>query len=164
MLHFPFRTEEQTGKKFVRAFGAWTQNPTRPPPHYYAKAYSAIGDGRVDEFIASLTCSDDVLESGLASGTVVVDTRLRDTLSALGGGDGHFDVRSPRGPVTFSRPGLADEARYAAEAAALDEAEVVRLRRRIDAVAAHLARLDRRRGRAWRAEDAELDGSGILGG
>jgi hypothetical protein len=164
MLHFPFRTTEQTGQKFVRAFGAWNQNPTRPPPHYYAKAYSAIREGRVDQFIESLTCSDDVLERGVAGGAVVVDTRLRDALMALDGEDGRFSRPSSREGLTFPRPELADEARYAAEAAALDEAEVVRLRRRMDAAAAHLARLDRRRGRIWQAEDAELDGSGILGG
>lgn len=167
MLHFPFRTIAQTQAKFVRAYGAWTENPVRPPPHYYAKAYAAIGDGRVDEFIASLACSDDVLERGLAEGTVVVDTRLRDALRSLrsDGGDGAHVFRRPPGPpLAFERPDLADEARYAAEASALDEAEVVRLRRRLDAVADALARRHGRRGRTWRAADAALDGSEIRGG
>ncbi|MFO7572275.1 MAG: glycosyltransferase family 2 protein [Gaiellaceae bacterium] len=167
MLHFPFRTTEQAGQKFVRAFGAWTQNPTRPPPHYYAKAYSAIGEGRVDEFIASLTCSDDVLERGLEDGTLVLDTRLRNALGLLraDGDEGRrFRLPSSVPRLAFPHPDLADDARYAAEAAALDEAEVVRLRRRMDAVAEHMSRLDSRHGRAWSTRDAELDASGVLGG
>lgn len=167
MLHFPFRTIAQTQAKFVRAHGAWTENPVRPPPHYYAKAYAAIGDGRVDEFIASLTCSDDVLEHGLVDGTVVVDTRLRDALLSLRAGDDereHAFRRPPGPPLAFRRPDLADEARYAAEAAALDEAEVVRLRRRLDGIVDAFARRHGSRGRAWRATDAALDGSGSLDG
>lgn len=156
MLHFPFRTVAQTKAKFVRAHGAWTQNPSRPPPHYYAKAYSAIGEGRVDEFIASLACSDEMLEQGRASGTLVDDTRLRDALRALRDPDGH-GFRIDRGRVlAFPRPDLADEARYAAEAAALDEADVVRLHRRLDSLVDRLARIDPRA----RTGLAELRGGG----
>lgn len=164
MLHFPFRTVAQTEQKFLRAFASWTENPGRPPPHYYAKAYAAIGDGRVDEFIASLTCSESVLRRGLADGTLVVDTRLRDVLRRLREpGDRGFCVECDPG-LSFPQPDLVDRAQYAAEAAALEEAEVVRLRRRADALAARIDSLGRRRGERWRAVDARLDASEIHGG
>ncbi|GIU93816.1 MAG: hypothetical protein KatS3mg012_0273 [Gaiellaceae bacterium] len=163
MLHFPFRTVAQTERKLMRAYAAWTENPSRPPPHYYAKAYAAIADGRASDFIDSLACTSSVLQLGLAEGTLVVDTRLRDVLRGLREPSQRgFRVERAASSV-FARPDLDDEARYAAEAAALVEAEVVRVRRRADALAARLVSLDRRRGPRWRAADAALDGGEIHG-
>ena len=140
MLHFPFRTIAQTAHKFRRAFAAWTANPTRPPPHYYSKAYAAIGEGREREFVQSLTVDEGVLERGLEEGSLVVDTRLREALRALGArGDGRPPYRPAEGrDLGFAPPDPADAARYAVEAAVLVEADVVRLERRLDELASRL--------------------------
>ncbi|HUF01669.1 MAG TPA: glycosyltransferase family 2 protein [Gaiellaceae bacterium] len=141
LLHFPFRTVAQTEAKFVRAWHAWTANPNRPPPHYYAKAYSAIRAGRVRDFVDSLTVDDDTLARGLEDGSLVVDSRLRDVLRELRGGEtGPRRYRTPQlgGGITIEHPDLRERVRYAVEAAVLDEADVVRLRRRLDALAERL--------------------------
>lgn len=134
LLHFPFRTVAQTEAKFVRAWHAWTGNPDKAPPHYYAKAYAAIRDGRVQTFVDSLTVDDDTLARGLADGSLVVDTRLRDALRS---------VRLGRRAV-FDPPDLRDRARYAVEAAVLAEADVVRFQRSVDRVEERLRVAERR--------------------
>ena len=144
LLHFPLRTISQTEAKFVQACEAWTRNPRKPPPHYIAKAYSAIRDGRVHEFVRSLTVDDSVLARGLADGSLVVDTRLRDALRIVGAdGGGSSGARSRRtgGLGLLRSPDLDEEVRYGAETAALEEADVVRLQRRIDQLEARLGAL-----------------------
>jgi hypothetical protein len=46
--------------------------------------------------------------------------------------------------VTFSRPTVVDDAAYAVDVAALGEADVVRLQRRLDALEQRLFKLERR--------------------
>jgi len=134
LLHFPFRTIPQTEAKFVRAWEAWTRNPNRPPPHYYAKAYSAIHDGRIGRFLDSLVVDDAVLAHGLADGSLVVDTRVRNALREIGVGneDSGYRARPAERLGRLSGPDLDEEVRYGAETGALEEADVVRLQRRID--------------------------------
>lgn len=134
LLHYPFRTIEQTKTKFLRAWDAWSASPLRPPPHYYAKAYAAIQDGRIDEFLASLTVDERTLEEGLASGSLVVDERVRDALR---------QVRADETALRFTPPDLDEEMRYGVETAVLEEGDVVRLRRATDELEARLALLER---------------------
>lgn len=146
LLHFPFRAEEQIAAKFRRAWLAWTRNPMRPPPHYYAKAYSAIAAGRESELVDSLTIDEQRLERGLREGVLVVDTRLRDALRDLraSGEATHFRVPPEVAPLRSAAPDLADRVRYAVESAVLDEADVIRLQRRIDDLETRrLSRLER---------------------
>jgi hypothetical protein len=141
LLHFPFRTIRQTEEKFVRAWHAWTANPSRPPPHYYAKARAAIQDGRLADLLASLTVDDETLARGLQDGSLVTDTRLRDALRELRIADeGVRCFRLPREGETLElpEPDLDEAVRYGVETAVFVEGEVVRLRRRIDQVEARI--------------------------
>lgn len=122
VLHFPFRTREQYERKGVRrAHGD-------KPLGQYVKAYEASERGRVADFFESLTVHDDTLATGERTETLVVDTRLRDALQGVGG---------------KSMPS-AEEARAAAEAAALGEANMVRTCRRLDVLAARLSAVEER--------------------
>lgn len=134
LLHYPFRTTEQTKTKFLRAWHAWSASPLRPPPHYYAKAYAAIHEGRIEEFLASLTVDERVLADGLVSGSLVIDERVRDALR---------QVRADGAALRFTRLDLDEEIRYGVETAVLEEADVVRLRRATDELEARLALLER---------------------
>ena len=77
---------------------------------------------------------DEALERGLEQGSLVVDTRLRDALRTLREGNG----------LTFPRPTVVDEAAYAVDVAALGEADVVRLLRRLDTLEQRLLTIERR--------------------
>jgi hypothetical protein len=122
VLHFPFRTREQYERKGVRrAHGD-------KPLAQYVKAYDASERGRIEDFFGSLAVDDDTLADGQRAGTLVVDTRLRDALQRVGG------VAMPH----------AEEARAAAEAAALGEANMVRTCRRLDVLAARISAVETR--------------------
>lgn len=122
VLHFPFRTREQYERKGVRrAHGD-------KPLGQYVKAYDASERGRVEDFFGVLTVDDETLARGRQNGSLVVDTRLRDALQGVAG------PASPR----------AEEARAAAESAALTEANVVRTCRRLDVLAARLSAVEQR--------------------
>jgi hypothetical protein len=122
VLHFPFRTREQYERKGVRrAHGD-------KPLGQYVKAYEASERGRVDDFFGLLTVGDDTLAEGRRSGSLVVDTRLRDALQRA------------EGPTLPS----ADETRAAAEGAALTEANLVRACRRLDVLAARITAIEER--------------------
>ena len=144
LLHFPFRTRTQTEKKFVNASHAWSRNPNRPPPHYYVKAYSAIQEDRLGEFLDSLTITDEDLARGLEDGSLVVDNRLRDALVTLHDGEqaSRFRIVSGGSGLRIAPPDLLEETRYAVEAAVLEEADVARMQRRIDELDARIAALE----------------------
>jgi hypothetical protein len=89
------------------------------------------------------------IERGLAAGLLVVDTRLRDALRALGDGEGGFR-RPARGVegTHLHEPTLRENAAYAGEILSLAEADLVRLGRRVDELTARVKYLE---GRAsWR--------------
>jgi hypothetical protein len=125
VLHFPFRTREQYERKGVRrAHGD-------KPLGQYVKAYEASERGRVEDFFDSLTVDDETLAAGRSTGSLAVDTRLRDALRADG---------------THARLGGSsqEEARAAAEGAALTEANIVRTCRRLDVLAARIRSVEER--------------------
>ena len=138
VLHFPLRSLEQCERKYVSAFEAWSRNrrgATGANAAYHAKAYEAYRDGRMADFYAALSVDDAQLERGLADGTLALDTRLRDALRQLciDRGDGR-EFRLPRDcePLVLPEPTVVDDAAYAVDAAALGDADTVRLHRRID--------------------------------
>jgi hypothetical protein len=97
-----------------------------------------------------MVVDDAAVERGLADGTLSSDTRLRDALRSLRRDDEaddprRFAVPSERSePLAFPLPSIADDGEYAAEAAALNEAYVVRVQRRLDALEERLRSLERR--------------------
>ena len=129
-FHFPVRSPEQCKRKYEHQLVA----PGETPSPYYDRVRTFLEEGRIDEFYDSVVLDGDALERGLHDGSLVIDTRLRDALRALNEGE----------QVTFPRPTVVDEAAYAVDVAALGEADVVRLQRRLDTLEQRLLKLERR--------------------
>jgi Glycosyl transferase family 2 len=131
LLHFPIRSREQSQRKYSNMSTALAESRNS----YYEQVRRAFQEGRFDEFHDSLTVDDEALERGLRDGSLVIDTRLQEALRRLEAGNGG---------LTFPRPTVVDEAAYAIDVAALGEAEVVRVQRRLDTLESRLAELERR--------------------
>jgi hypothetical protein len=129
-FHFPVRSIEQCERKYRYQ----QTGPGETPSPYYDRVRALIDDGRIGEVWESLVVDDDALERGLQEGSLVVETRLRDALRTLAAGE----------PLAFPRPTVVDEAAYAVDVAALGEADVVRLQRRLDTLEQRLLTVERR--------------------
>jgi hypothetical protein len=129
-FHFPVRSLEQCERKYAHQ----QISPGQAPSPYYDRVRELIDAGRIEDLYASLLVDDDALERGLEAGTLVIDARLRDALRAVRAGD----------PIAFPRPTVVDEAAYAVDVAALGEADVVRLQRRLDTLEQRLLTIERR--------------------
>jgi hypothetical protein len=129
-FHFPVRSLEQCERKYNHQ----QTGPGQTPSPYYDRVRRLIAEGRVKELYDSLLVDDGALERGLQDGTLVIDTRLRDALHTLRDGK----------PIAFPRPTVVDEAAYAVDVAALGEADVVRLQRRLDTLEQRLLTIERR--------------------
>ncbi len=129
-FHFPVRSLEQSERKYAHQ----QTGPGQTPSPYYDRVRALIEEGRLEELYESLVVDDDALERGLEEGSLVIDTRLRDALRALREGK----------QLTFPRPTVVDEAAYAVDVAALGEADVVRLQRRLDTLEQRLLTIERR--------------------
>ena len=145
VLHFPLRSRAQWMRKVELQGEAFTKHIERSGTGYHLKGYDALRRGRIEQQHESLIVDDDALARGLADGTLVIDTRLRDALRALRG-DGHgrmFALPSELpAPLEFAPP--TDDAAYAVEAAVLDEAYTVRAQRRLDGLEEQLEALEER--------------------
>jgi Glycosyl transferase family 2 len=131
LLHFPIRSFAQCERKYCNLRDALGQSRNA----YYDDVHRARREGRFDEFYDSLVVDDEALERGLSERSLVLDTRLRDALRAL---------REGGGPLSFPQPTVVDEAAYAVDVAALGEADLVRLQRRLDTLEPRLLALERR--------------------
>jgi hypothetical protein len=129
-FHFPVRSLEQCERKYAHQ----QTGPGQTPSPYYDRVRALIDEGRLTEVYESLVVDDDALERGLAEGSLVIDTRLRAALRRLAEDE----------PVIFPRPTVVDEAAYAVDVAALGEADVVRLQRRLDTLEQRLLAIERR--------------------
>jgi hypothetical protein len=147
VFHFPLRSPEQCARKALLQGRAFELFVARAPTAYHARMYEAYLEGRIAEYYESEVLTDEVLDEGVASGRLVVDTRLRDalrSLEALPGASGSFMRPSEATPLAFPLPSLVDDAQYAVEAAVLGEADVVRLQRRLDTLEDRLASIELR--------------------
>jgi hypothetical protein len=124
------RSREQCERKYSYQEVA----PGQSPSPYYDRVRGLIDEGRADEVWESLLVDNEALERGLDEGSLVMDTRLRDALRSLREGE----------PLRFPKPTVVDEAAYAVDVAALGEADVVRLQRRLDTLEQRLLSIERR--------------------
>jgi hypothetical protein len=122
VLHFPFRSLAQwEGKGARRARGD-------KPLGQYVTALRAKEEGRgVDRFRA-LVVDDATLARGLAEGSLALDTRLRDALRRMRG-------KQENGPSLVEPGGIS-------ESVAVRDADIIRLRRYLDGLAARLCLLE----------------------
>jgi hypothetical protein len=143
LLHYPIRSFEQCDRKYahLRVALGGSRNA------YYDEVDRARQEGRLADFYKALTIDDGALARGSHDGSLVIDTRLRDALRVLRGSAGGREFALPssgEGRLSFSRPSVVDDAAYAVDVAALGEADVVRLQRRLDTLEPRLLALEHR--------------------
>jgi hypothetical protein len=150
VLHFPLRSRAQWRRKVELQGEAFTKHIERAGTGYHLTSYDALQQGRIDEQHDSMVVDDEAVARGLSDGSLSTDTRLHDVLQRLrrdapDGEARRFAVPSELGaPVSLPVPTIAEDGEYAAEAAALTEAYVVRVQRRLDALEERLRSLERR--------------------
>jgi len=117
VLHFPFRSLEQwENKGSRRARGD-------KPLGQYVTALRARESGRSAARFQALVVDDEMLERGLAEGSLRVDTRLRDALRKKAATD-------------------AADATVVSDSVAIRDADIVRLRRYLDRMAVRVGALE----------------------
>jgi hypothetical protein len=140
VFHFPFRSLEQYERKTVRRARG------DKPLGQYVRGLQARDQGRVESVYGQLVVDDEAVARGVAAGALVVDTRLRDALRALG-------RETPAPPAPGEE---VSQVRFALDEAALRDSDVVRLVRRLDELRTRIdevgsrpwARVGRRKGPA----------------
>ena len=134
-LHFPIRSFEQCERKYRNLQSSLGTRRNA----YYDDVHRALEDGTFRQLYDSLVIDDAALERGLADGSLVVDVRLRDVLRGLRSSqNGGFSLAG----VAFPRPTVVDDASYAVDVAALGEADVVRVQRRLDELEQRVAAVE----------------------
>jgi Glycosyl transferase family 2 len=132
VLHFPFRSTEQWERKGVRRARG------DKPLGQYVRALHASEAGRAGDVYRALLVDDAQLERGLASGSLVEDTRLRDALRARSTHDSSGGGLSPSPP----------DRTLIAEGAGIRDADLVRLFRHLDGLRTRVRALEDRAGRS----------------
>jgi hypothetical protein len=130
ILHFPLRSREQCARKYEKTSTGWEANLRGD----LARAQQTAGANRVDAMWERLALDEDAVQRGIADGNLVVDTRLRDALSALGRGGTEVVLDRGSSPIELLAQVFAD-------------AEVVRRQRWLDDLTLRARRLE---DRAWR--------------
>jgi hypothetical protein len=139
ILHFSLRSVEQLAWK---GQGGWRHWSAEEQTEHQIRLDRASNDGRLDEFFAEHVVSDADLERGLAAGTLVIDTRLRDALRTIGDGAGGFRSPSQVEALDFSVPGIEASAAFAAEASVLAAIDAIpRAEARVAALESRIAAL-----------------------
>jgi len=82
ILHFPIRGYAHFANKIAKGGAAYARNAELPVEvgHQWRRLHAHQQDGTFDEAWAELVLTDAELATGLAAGTLVEDTRLRDEL------------------------------------------------------------------------------------
>ena len=131
VLHFPIRSFEQYEQKFRtkhRTGGTRQRGDSM-------RAVAAVASGRLHDMYDEMSLDHAGRQRGLEEGSLVLDTRLRDALSALSEGTS---------PVFASRD-AADAAAFAVDGDVLEATQLVRLTRRVDETSSRVAALHQRR-------------------
>src|SRR3954452_24233049 len=116
-LHYPIRSYAQCERKYRNLQSSLGTRRNS----YYEDVHRALEQGTFRELYESLVIDDEALERGLADGSLVHDTRLRDVLRSLRSAqNGGYTLEG----IGFPRPTVVDEAAYAVDVAALGEAYV----------------------------------------
>jgi hypothetical protein len=121
VLHFPFRSLEQYERKSARRARG------DKPLGQYVKGLQARERGRVDDAYRALVVDDEAVRRGLHEGSLVEDARLRDALRSQ--------------PAAAAEPELRN--RFARDDAALRDADLVRVVRRLDALDVRIGAVER---------------------
>ena len=128
VFHFPFRSQDQVAVKSVKS-----DTHAGPKRGGYLRRFASEADAETgDDAFRRLAVDDATLEEGLASGIVVKDVRLRDSLRSLvDPQSGRFAPAADGPGLRLPLPSLVDDARFAADVAVLGEANLIRTQRRL---------------------------------
>jgi hypothetical protein len=157
VLHFPLRSLAQTEAKFA-AWGRALAVPGDVGPHV-AAAHAALQVGRFRERYERYVVREEDVPSGVAAGTMALDTRLRDALRILAGKGPDDpippDVRFGVETLGAGRPAFPC-ATVPSAAALADDVSVLpdpgdRVQGRVDEFERRLAALERGRSRGGAA-------------
>ncbi|MGH3136160.1 MAG: glycosyltransferase family 2 protein [Gaiellaceae bacterium] len=149
VLHFPWRSPAQMAQKARHFVEAGSRHATV----YHVEAHRAVVQQRLQDHYASLAVDDRAFEIGIGEGAIVTDTRLRDVLRILAGSaelrerGGQFSLPPTSAALPVQHPTPQDDAAYAAEAAALRDADTVRACRAFDRLERRVRALERRTAR-----------------
>jgi hypothetical protein len=124
---------------------------TRSP--YYDRRARALAEGRLREFYDELVVDDDALERGLADGSLVIDTRLRDALRTLRAQNGGYRSTCPS---LVRRSSTKPRTRSTSQRSAKPTSSA--LQSRLDDARARLKSLELAPGRA-RTADSQAQGA-----
>ena len=124
VLRFPFRSEEQVGRRYGGG------HPARAALEGRGGAARRRARRDADRGVREARRPTTMrLRAGLADGSLVEDVRLRDALRSLGAasreGGAELDA------LELRAPGIVDDASYAVECAAVGEVDLARLDRHI---------------------------------
>src|SRR5919204_5287557 len=144
VLHFPIRSLEQFERKFMRWWQITAVDGEASNP-YYNVIRDAHREGRIAELYEPFLVDDERLARGLADGTLVEDTRIRDALRSL----------------QRKRPELAGDSEvdrgYLVELAYIEDHSLfVRAQQSIEAMEERVGRLERRPSQRLRTNVARL--------
>ena len=139
VLHFPIRTPAQLERKgrvwgsAVEKFYASVAVAAGPGAAYHALAYRDAVGGETAATFDQISLGDEAARDAVERGLLARDTRLRDALVSLAA-DGR--------PPVFAQTTAIDDAAFAADTAVLGEADVIRVRRRLDQLEQRIGALE----------------------
>jgi hypothetical protein len=140
VLHFPIRTPRQLERKgamwgsAMEKFYASEEVVPGPGAAYHALSFADSEAGRSSAVFEQVAGTEDERAAAVASGALVEDVRIRDGLRQLAAGR----------RLEFSRPSTAEDAAFAVDAAVLGEADLIRVRRRLDELTQRVRALEAR--------------------
>lgn len=142
VLHFPLRSREQAEAKFA-AWGSLGAGIS----HHVDAAAAALREGGFDAYWNRYVVEDAACAEGVATGTLAIDTRIRDALRMLAGDASRPLPERPRFslgvPLEFPQLDLAAAATLAGDTSVLQDADLV-AQRRVDQLEARLAAFEQR--------------------
>ena len=133
VLHFPIRSFAQFERKFMRWWQITSVDGEATNP-FHNQVRDAHREGRLRPMYETYVVDDDALAGGLANGTLVEDTRLRDALRSLRADASRLELRGSE-----IDPGYLVEFGYLEE-----HSPFARAQRRTDALEERLSRFERR--------------------
>jgi Glycosyl transferase family 2 len=132
VLHFPIRSLEQFERKFLRWWQITAVDGEASNP-YYNTVRDAHREGRIPALYEPFVVDEEQLARGLADGTLVEDSRLRDSLRSLRRQKGpHMRL-----PESCTDPGYLTELAYVE-----DHSPFVQAERSVEALEVRVTRVE----------------------
>jgi Glycosyl transferase family 2 len=129
VFHFPIRSFAHFERKFLDHYETFRERQRAD----HIVAFDAAREGRLPELYRRMCVDEEQLSRGVAEGTLVVDTRLRDALRHL--------AAAPSTSLPFPRRDVRTQVGYSVEKQSLEAGELVRMQRRLDELRGRIGEL-----------------------